>query len=278
MIHDRKLIQANRKRSDNIPPESKLFLSEYADEMFDRISLIKNDFQNGIALGFRNLHIPKSKNIFNLIRGDIYKSENIDLICDEEFLPIKKDGLDLLISFFNLHFVNDIPGTLFQINQSLNANGLFIGCLFAGETLKELRYSLMTAEEQILGGASPKISPFADLNDLSNLLQRANFTLPVADIDRHRIIYDNPKKLLNDIKDIGETNILNERQKNFMRRDVLEKAFDIYREKFSTDDGKIYSTFEIAWLLGWKYDENQPKPLMPGSGEKNLEEAIKELD
>ena len=63
-----------------------------------------------------------------------------------------------------------------------------------------------------------------------------------------------------------------------MRRDVLEKAFDIYREKFSTDDGKIYSTFEIAWLLGWKYDENQPKPLMPGSGEKNLEEAIKELD
>ncbi|GIS06106.1 MAG: hypothetical protein CM15mP109_08620 [Candidatus Dadabacteria bacterium] len=38
-----------------------------------------------------------------------------------------------------------------------------------------------------------KSAPFADLNDLSNLLQRANFTLPVADIDRHKIVYNNPK-------------------------------------------------------------------------------------
>jgi len=29
--------------------------------------------------------------------------------------------------------------------------------------------------------------------------------------------------------------------------------------------------------LGWKYDENQPKPLTPGSCEKNLEEAVNEL-
>ena len=49
------------------------------------------------------------------------------------------------------------------------------------------------------------------------------------------------------------------------------------KKNFSNKDGKIYSTFEIAWLLGWKYDENQPKPLTPGSGEKNLEEAVNEL-
>ena len=76
---------------------------------------------------------------------------------------------------------------------------------------------------------------------------------------------------------MGETNILTERQKNFSRRDVIEKAIEIYKKNFSNKDGKIYSTFEIAWLLGWKYDENQPKPLTPGSGEKNLEEAVNEL-
>ena len=76
---------------------------------------------------------------------------------------------------------------------------------------------------------------------------------------------------------MGETNILTERQKNFSRRDVIERAIEIYKKNFSNKDGKIYSTFEIAWLLGWKYDENQPKPLTPGSGEKNLEEAVNEL-
>ena len=230
-----------------------------------------------MTFGFRNIKIPKSKNIQNIFHADIYKSETANLISDEEFLPVRGNSLDLIVSFFNIHFVNDIPGTLFQINQSLRANGLFIACLFAGDTLKELRYCLMSAEEEILGGASPKISPFADLNDLSNLLQRANFTLPVADIDRHKIVYKNPEKLFSDIREMGETNILNERQKNFSRKDVINKAIEIYKKRFSDKDGKIYSTFEIAWLLGWKYDENQPKPLAPGSGEKNLEEAINEL-
>ena len=39
-----------------------------------------------------------------------------------------------------------------------------------------------------------------------------------------------------------------------------------------------FSDVFLLMIYGWKYDENQPKPLMPGSGEKNLEEAIKELD
>ena len=43
------------------------------------------------------------------------------------------------------------------------------------------------------------------------------------------------------------------------------------------ENGKIFATFEIAWIIGWKYHESQQKPLKPGSGEKNLGEAISEL-
>ena len=49
MIHDRKLIHANRKRSDNIPPESKLFLNEYADEMFKLVKKVMKDKFNRYA-------------------------------------------------------------------------------------------------------------------------------------------------------------------------------------------------------------------------------------
>ena len=278
MIHDRKIARIKRERSFKNNPESKLFFNEYSQDMFERIELINNTFEKGLALGFRNINLKKSKNIGHLRLAELGMSQNIDFVCDEEFLPIKKSSLDIIISFFNLHSSNDIPGILFQINQSLKPNGLFIGCLFVGDTLKELRFCLAKAEEEITKGISPRISPFADLQDLSNLLQRANFNLPVADIDRHKATYDNPIKLMNDLREMGETNILKEKQKTFFRKDVLERSMEIYKENFSLENHKIFATFEIAWLIGWKYHDSQQKPLQPGSGQKNLAEAVDELD
>ena len=278
MIHDRKIARIKRERSFKNNPESKLFFNEYSQDMFERIELINNTFEKGLALGFRNIDLKKSKNISHLKLAELGISQNIDFVCDEEFLPIKKSSLDIIISFFNLHSSNDIPGILFQINQSLKPNGLFIGCLFVGDTLKELRFCLAKAEEEITKGISPRISPFADLQDLSNLLQRANFNLPVADIDRHKVTYDNPIKLMNDLREMGETNILKEKEKTFFRKDVLERSMEIYKENFSLENQKIFATFEIAWLIGWKYHDSQQKPLQPGSGQKNLAEAVDELD
>lgn len=278
MMHDRRLARIKRQRSLKNEPKRKLFFNDYSKEMFERIELINNTFQRGLALGFRNLDFNKAKNINELISSELILSKNIDLICDEEFLPIKKSSLDLIISFFNLHSSNDIPGILYQINQSLKSNGLFMGCLFVGDTLKELRFCLAKAEEEISMGISPRISPFADLQDLSNLLQRANFNLPVADIDRHKVTYDNPLNLMEDLRRMGETNILKEKQKNFLRKDILERSVEIYKDNFSLKNEKIFATFEIAWIMGWKYHESQQKPLQPGSGEKNLAEAVEELN
>ena len=278
MMHDRRLARVKRQRSLKNEPKKKLFFNDYSKEMFERIELINNTFQRGLALGFRNLDFKKAKNINELISSELILSKNIDLICDEEFLPIKKSSLDLIISFFNLHSSNDIPGILYQINQSLKSNGLFMGCLFVGDTLKELRFCLAKAEEEISMGISPRISPFADLQDLSNLLQRANFNLPVADIDRHKVTYDNPLNLMEDLRRMGETNILKEKQKNFLRKDILERSVEIYKDNFSLKNEKIFATFEIAWIMGWKYHESQQKPLQPGSGEKNLAEAVEELN
>ena len=112
------------------------------------------------------------------------------------------------MSFFNLHFANDVPGILYQILRSLKPNGLFIATLFCGNTLQELNYSFIKAEEEISGGMSPRVSPFANLQKLAALLQEINFSLPVADIDRHQVNYDHPKDLLMDLKKLGETNCL----------------------------------------------------------------------
>ncbi|HRW30569.1 MAG TPA: methyltransferase domain-containing protein, partial [Emcibacteraceae bacterium] len=76
----------------------------------------------------------------------------ISIQADEEYLPYKNQGLELVLSCLNLHWVNDLPGTLIQILRSLKPDGLFLGAIFGGETLTELRQSMLKADIELRGG------------------------------------------------------------------------------------------------------------------------------
>src|SRR6202012_1571489 len=112
----------------------------------------------------------------------------------------------LVISALALQFVNDLPGALVQIRRALKPDGLFLAVLLGGETLTELRQAFAAAESDIEGGVSPRVAPFADLRDLGALLQRAGFALPVTDVDRITVRYDNVFALMRDLRRMGATN------------------------------------------------------------------------
>ena len=107
----------------------------------------------------------------------------LKVAADEEALPFAAQSLDLAVSGLSLQLVNDLPGALVQINRALKPDGLLLAALLGGETLKELREAWLLAEAEVLGGASPRVAPFADVRELGRLLQRAGFALPVADSD-----------------------------------------------------------------------------------------------
>ena len=88
-----------------------------------------------------------------------------------------------------MHWTNDLPGALSQIRRALRPDGLFIGSLFGGSSLQELRWALGRAELELTGGQAARVSPFADAFDGAGLLQRAGFALPVSDIDRLTVTY-----------------------------------------------------------------------------------------
>ncbi len=73
---------------------------------------------------------------------------------------------------------------LIQIRRALKPRRSFLAALLGGDTLTELRDSLFTAEAEIEGGASPRVAPFTEVRAAGALLQRADFALPVADVDR----------------------------------------------------------------------------------------------
>ena len=200
------------------------------------------------------------------------------LVADEEHLPFREQGLDLVVSLLSLHWTNDLVGALVQIRRSLKPDGLFLGAMFGGATLTELRQSLLIAESETGAGAGLRVSPFADGFDGAALLQRAGFTLPVADVDRVTVRYDHPIKLMADLRAMGETNMLVERPRTPLTRGVLARAAEVYAERFGLPDGRIPATFEIVTLTGWAAHESQQLPLKPGSAKMRLADALQVVE
>lgn len=173
------------------------------------------------------------------------------VVLDEERLPLAPASLDLMVSTLGLHWTNDVVGALVQARLALKPDGLFIAAFLGGATLTELRQSLVAAETEAWGGAGQRISPFADVADAAGLLQRAGFALPVADIDRVSVTYDHPLKLMADLRQMGETDVLADRHPRALTRALIARTAEIYAERFADADGRIPATFEIITLTGW---------------------------
>ncbi len=193
---------------------------------------------------------------------------------DNEELTVPDTGFDLAVSLLGLHNVNDLPGVLIQIRRKLSPDGMIAAALFGGATLTELRESLAASEIEQLGGASPRVSPFGDVRDMGNLLQRSGFALPVADVERTTVLYSDLSKLFADLRGHGQSNALVARQPKALSRKVLNAATDFYQRNFAEADGRLRATFDIIYLTGFAPAESQPKPLKPGSAKQSLAAAL----
>jgi SAM-dependent methyltransferase len=212
----------------------------------------------------------------NVLAGRFEHFAPVDLpIRETEPLSVQAESLDLAVSALAFHFVNDLPGVLAQIRRALRPDGLLLAAMMGGDTLTELRQSFALAEAELEGGVSPRVVPFADLRDIGALLQRADLALPVTDVDRIVVRYDNAFDLMHDLRRMGATNILMERRRIPTRRATMLRMAQVYGERFADSDGRIRATFDVIWLSGWAPHESQQKPLRPGSGKASLEEAVK---
>jgi SAM-dependent methyltransferase len=233
----------------------------------------------GAQQGLLSRRIRSVKNVGMVI--DAERSPRLLALCDgpcvladEEALPFAPASLQLVVSGLTLQLVNDLPGTLVQIRRALKPDGLLLAALLGGATLAELREAWILAEDEIAGGASPRVAPFADVRDLGALLQRAGFALPVVDADTVTVTYASPIALMRDIKAMGASNMLADRSRRPVTRDLISRACDIYAERFVRADGRIPATFEILTLTAWAPHESQQKPLRPGSAEARLADAL----
>lgn len=282
-IFDRALLQSRRNRVAEHAHCHDFLLKRVAEDASERLSVIRRDFacagNVGAHHGLLSRHLRTTGKIKHIIDTDsadqiLAHADGPIVRADEEALPFATESLDLIVSGLSLHLVNDLPGSLVQIRRALKPDGLFLGALLGGDTLKELREAWLIAEDDIMGGASPRVAPFADVRDLGGLLQRAGFALPVADSDVVTVRYATALALMRDIKGMGASNMLTARRRVPVTRRLLLRAADVYAERFAEADGRVPATFEIITLTAWAPHDDQQKALSPGSATMRLADAL----
>jgi SAM-dependent methyltransferase len=290
ILFDRTLHRQRLNRAAGAYATAGFLKRRAADDVVVRLEAVMRQFPRAADLGARDGAFARALAISDaagkidwLIETDLSAAMlagrgGARLVVDEERLPFAPASLDLIVSTLALHWTNDLVGALIQIRQALKPDGLFIGAFLGGATLTELRQSLLAAEVELTGGASPRVSPFADAFDAAALLQRAGFALPVADVDRVSVRYPDPLALLRDLRAMGETAVPMERPPRNLTRSVLVRAMELYAERFADKEGRIPATFEIVTITGWAPAETQQKPLKPGSARMRLADALNAIE
>ena len=156
-----KLRQRNRAAQREDYDRFTYIRDHLAEQVVDRLQDILKNFPVAVDVGCGGGHILK--HLPSIARGKVGKLIQVDsskpmlarslvhrqaaldagieshiVHADEEFLPFADNSVDLVVSCMSLHWTNDLPGTLIQINRMLKPDGVFLGVMLGGETLNEV--------------------------------------------------------------------------------------------------------------------------------------------
>jgi SAM-dependent methyltransferase len=285
-IFDAGLILERRRRAFAKADHGAAFLMDRAaDDLSERLATVERRFEKAVAafcVTPAAAHaLAASGKVGEVIRVEAapaFLDHDAGKIATGDHLPLDAESVDLVVSLLALQEANDIPGALIQIRRALRPDGLFLGAFAGAGTLAELRESLLSAETELRGGASPRVIPFTDVRDAGGLLQRAGFALPVTDIETITVRYDTMFGLIRDLRAMGATNALVARSRRPGTRRLFQRAAEIYAERFSDADGRVRATFSVIWMSGWAPHASQQKPLKPGSAQVSLTKALGMID
>lgn len=273
ILFDRTRLRKRRDRAAATLPQHDFMLREGATLLVESLAPIKHSFPRVAELGSHTPALATRRGTTHYISCDLTGSAQPSLVADEEYLPFAENALDAIYSNLSLQWVNDLPGTLLQIQRALKPDGLFMAVIPGAETLRELRQVLAEVESK-KGGISPRVAPFLDVREAGHLLQRAGFALPVVDAVTLTVTYENLFALMHELRGMGASNMLAAQQKHFTPRGFFLDAAACYAAQHNDGEGRIVATVELLTLTGWKPAASQQKPAQRGSGKVSLRDTL----
>lgn len=174
--------------------------------------------------------------------------------ADARALPIESSSIDLVFTNLMLQWVEPLDDALLEIRRVLKPGGLLLASSFGPLTLQELRAAWGEAD------AGVHVNDFVDMHDFGSALQRAGFSEPVLDVDRHLRHYADAATLMREIKAIGAHNVHAQRRRGLTGRAAFQRMNSAY-EKLRAPQG-LPATWQVVHAVAWMPD-SLPEPAPP---------------
>lgn len=245
--------------------------AQMLDGIADRLSVVTRDFADVLDIGCFDgaFAPPPGARVARVDAGFAFAHAVGGVLADEDHLPFADASFDLVVAAGTLDTVNDVPGALTLIRRVLRPDGLFLGAFVGANSLSTLRATLRTAESE---QPVARWHPYVDVRSAGDLLVRAGFTMPVADVETLTVRYSGIGRLIDDLRGMGAGNVLAERHP--LRRDTLARAAAAFAAQ-ADDDGRTSERFDLIFLTGWSPAPDQPKPARRGSATTSLAAALR---
>ena len=165
------------------------------------------------------------------------------------------------------------------------------------------------AESEREGGVSPTVSPMLSLTDMGNIFSRSGkFNMPTVDIQHAQLEFTSTFQLFEFLRQTGEQNCLFAKRKRIPEQTFIAAAalyetlfnkktigmrdentmsvlIDTFKSIYLHPDithkdplSNIIATLDLIFLIGWRYDSSQPKPLERGSAKFSLKDVVEEMN
>ncbi|MEO7865673.1 MAG: methyltransferase domain-containing protein [Sphingomicrobium sp.] len=250
-LFDMHLRAQRRDRATRIRAE--LFLHERAfADVLERTDMMDRRFGNALLIGCPDPAWPgrltAAERVAVLDPGPLFAIAAGGGTVIEDRIAARANAFDLIVAIGTLDTIDDLPGALRALADSLTPGGLLIGAMSGGETLPALR-GVMRVADQLNGAARAHVHPRIEPSALVGLLGAAGLVRPVVDIDRVRVSYPSFGRLIADLRAMGGTNILAERPRQPLSRAQYAAASAAFDQAGSA--GKTVETFELVHFAGW---------------------------
>lgn len=254
-------------------------MKHIAAELIERLDLVDRRFDRALDLGcgFGAVTQELRRRGLDVVPADagaLFAAAAGGMVCDEDRLPFPPTSFDLVLSAGVLDSVNDLPGALVQVRRLLRPDGMFLAAFAGAGSLPRLKRAMAAADEAEGRPASPHVHPQIDVRAAGDLLGRAGFALPVADTEGLTVRYRDLRQLVEDLRALGWTNLLNLRSRRPFGRLGYAAAAAAFASAADAD-GRVPERFEIIHMSGWAPSPDQPRPARRGSATASLADVLK---
>lgn len=268
-IFDRRLRRLRRDRAALGYADHAFLREAMLAGLYDRLDAVRRSFTDVLDLGcFDGSFALPGAAITRRDAGAAFARLAGGSPGDEDQPTFADASFDLVVSAGVLDTVNDLPGALALARRALRPDGLLLAAFVGAGSLPVLRAALRTAEPE-----ATRLHPLVDVRSAGDLLVRAGFALPVADIEPLPVRYPHLLRLLGDLRGMAATNLM--RPQVPLRRSTLARAAEAFAAN-ADPDGRVTETFNILYLTGWAPAETQPRPARRGSATASLADALKQ--